>query len=272
MVVAGGVEVCDDSNYDRKRELKAFDDSKAGVKGLVDAGVTKVPRMFIRPPDNLRDASDTKKIQFSIPVIDLEGIENNPVRRKEIIDEVRHASETWGFFQVVNHGIPSSILEEMKDGVQRFFEQDIEVKKEFYARDRVRRYRYTSNFDLYTSPFANWRDTCFCVMAPDPPKPEELPAVLRVQILGSCFCQLITNDKFKSVEHRVLANREGPRISVACFFTTGLLPSSRLYGPIEELLLENNPPIYRETTVRDFVSYIYEHGLDGTSPLHLFRL
>ncbi|EOY05990.1 2-oxoglutarate (2OG) and Fe(II)-dependent oxygenase superfamily protein, putative isoform 1 [Theobroma cacao] len=369
MVVAGGVEVCDDSNYDRKRELKAFDDSKAGVKGLVDAGVTKVPRMFIRPPDNLRDASDTKKIQFSIPVIDLEGIENNPVRRKEIIDEVRHASETWGFFQVVNHGIPSSILEEMKDGVQRFFEQDIEVKKEFYARDRVRRYRYTSNFDLYTSPFANWRDTCFCVMAPDPPKPEELPAVLRdIQLeyrkqvirLGSslfkllsealglkpshleemgcaeglsALChyyppcpepeltlgtskhsdndfltvllqdqigglqvlhqdqwvdvppvpgalvvnigdllQLITNDKFKSVEHRVLANREGPRISVACFFTTGLLPSSRLYGPIEELLLENNPPIYRETTVRDFVSYIYEHGLDGTSPLHLFRL
>ena len=27
-------------------EIKAFDDSKAGVKGLVDSGVKRVPRMF----------------------------------------------------------------------------------------------------------------------------------------------------------------------------------------------------------------------------------
>ena len=27
-------------DYDRASELKAFDDTKAGVKGLVDAGVT----------------------------------------------------------------------------------------------------------------------------------------------------------------------------------------------------------------------------------------
>jgi hypothetical protein len=30
-----------ESNYDRKSELKAFDDSKSGVKGLVDVGLTK---------------------------------------------------------------------------------------------------------------------------------------------------------------------------------------------------------------------------------------
>ena len=29
------------SNYDRRSELKAFDESKAGVKGLVDAGVER---------------------------------------------------------------------------------------------------------------------------------------------------------------------------------------------------------------------------------------
>jgi hypothetical protein len=31
------------SNYDRKREAKVFDDSKAGVEGLIENGVTKVP-------------------------------------------------------------------------------------------------------------------------------------------------------------------------------------------------------------------------------------
>ena len=31
------------SDHERLRALKAFDDTKAGVKGLVDAGVTVVP-------------------------------------------------------------------------------------------------------------------------------------------------------------------------------------------------------------------------------------
>ena len=35
------------SEYDRESELKAFDGSKTGVKGLVDVGVTKIPRIFI---------------------------------------------------------------------------------------------------------------------------------------------------------------------------------------------------------------------------------
>ena len=37
----------------REMEIKAFHESKAGVKGLVDAGVTKLPSMFIHPPENL---------------------------------------------------------------------------------------------------------------------------------------------------------------------------------------------------------------------------
>ncbi|KAM7462959.1 hypothetical protein LguiA_031080 [Lonicera macranthoides] len=37
--------------YDRTSELKAFDETKAGVKGLVDAGITQVPRIFHQPPN-----------------------------------------------------------------------------------------------------------------------------------------------------------------------------------------------------------------------------
>jgi hypothetical protein len=59
---------------------------------------------------------------------------------------------------------------------------------------------------------------------------------------------------------------------VASFFCTALQPSSKLYGPIKELLSEDNPPKYRETTVRDYVAYFNEKGLDGTSALLHFRL
>ncbi|KAK1379854.1 1-aminocyclopropane-1-carboxylate oxidase-like 3 [Heracleum sosnowskyi] len=83
---------------------------------------------------------------------------------------------------------------------------------------------------------------------------------------------LITNDRFKSVEHRVLSNHNGPRVSVACFFSTSLMPFTKLYGPIRELVSEDNPPKYRETTAQDYVSHSFSKGLDGESRLLKFRL
>ena len=83
--------------------------------------------------------------------------------------------------------------------------------------------------------------------------------------------QLISNDIYKSVEHRVLANHRGPRVSVACFFTL-FYPSTRMYGPVKELLSENKPPIYKETTLKDFTASYINKGLDGNSRLTQFKL
>lgn len=363
----------DGSNYDRKSELKALDDSKAGVKGLVDAGLAKIPRIFIHEQQKLNEAiSPGDDSNFSIPVISLEGIDQDPSVRARIIDQVRHACESWGFFQVVNHGIPVQILEETIDGIRRFHEQDQEVKKEIYSRDYTnKQVLYNTNFDLYQAPAANWRDTLSCVLAPRAPSLEELPTVCRdiilrysekVKGLGATLfellsealglhpnylkdlncaeglflfghyypacpepeltlgtshhsdssfltvllqdqigglqvlhedqwvdvtpihealvvnlgdmLQLISNGKFISVNHRVLAKNVGPRISVACFFRQHLPPenSSRLYGPIKELISEENLPIYRETTVKDFVAHYYAKGLNGLSALEYLKL
>ncbi|GMN75779.1 hypothetical protein TIFTF001_056277, partial [Ficus carica] len=41
--------------YDRMKELKEFDESKIGVKGLSDSGTASIPRFFIHPPETLAD-------------------------------------------------------------------------------------------------------------------------------------------------------------------------------------------------------------------------
>ena len=167
---------------ERERELKAFDDTKAGVKGLVDAGVSKVPRIFIASTnDTPCKTSPSSSTEFQIPVIDLkfEHLQEDGVGRKDIIDKVKVASETCGFFQVVNHGVPKEVLDEVIEGVLRFHEQPHDVKKEYYSREYPRKVKFISNFDLYQAKAANWRDTLFCHMAPEPPKPEELPTACR---------------------------------------------------------------------------------------------
>ncbi|CAN1281720.1 1-aminocyclopropane-1-carboxylate oxidase homolog 1 [Linum perenne] len=136
----------------RLSELKAFDETKAGVKGLVDAGIKQIPKIFHAPPHFLHNGTPDDPNDFVFPVIDIgEGQD-----RKLVVERIREASEKWGFFQV-----------------------DLEIKKQFFTRDPTKTVVYNSNYDLYTAPVTNWRDSVLFHMAPNLPNPDELPASCR---------------------------------------------------------------------------------------------
>ncbi|XP_021291268.1 1-aminocyclopropane-1-carboxylate oxidase homolog 1-like [Herrania umbratica] len=369
MVVTNTATV--ESNYDRKSELMAIDRSKAGIKGLVDAGLAKLPQVFVHDHLKLEMESGPTNANVEIPVIDLAGVNNDSTRRAEIIDQIRDACQKWGFFQVVNHGIPVTTLEETLNGIRRFHEQDPEAKEELYSRDDSKKVTFNTKIDMSQALTAYWRDTLTCVMAPHPPAPEELPSACReimidytnnvmnlglalfellseglglnsnhlkdigcaegLYIMGHYYpacpepeltmgtgihtdsgfltvllqdqmgglqvlydnqwidvtpirgaliinlgdlLQLMTNNKFISVYHRVLAKTVGPRISIASFFRTYIQPDNalRMYGPIKELLSEENPPLYKETNVVDYFKFKHVKGVEGTSALAHFKL
>lgn len=162
------------SSVDRLEALKEFDESKGGVKGLVDSGVTSLPPFFIHP--NI-DLSPVPKPQLSIPTVDLS------LPRPAIVDLVRSAAGSIGFFNVVNHGIPSPIIDNALSGVRSFNELPHEVRSKHYSRQMQGGVSYASNVDLFRSPAASWRDTIQIAAAPARPDPARIPEICRAEVL-----------------------------------------------------------------------------------------
>ncbi|XP_031262486.1 1-aminocyclopropane-1-carboxylate oxidase homolog 12-like isoform X2 [Pistacia vera] len=84
--------------------------------------------------------------------------------------------------------------------------------------------------------------------------------------------QLISNDKFKSVMHRVVAGSVGNRVSASCFFLPVTSNRDKTFGPVKELLSEVNPPIYREISYSEYIAHFKSKGHDVTSTLNGFQL
>ncbi|KAJ4974573.1 hypothetical protein NE237_007747 [Protea cynaroides] len=174
----GEVEV-----YDRAKEVKQFDDSKIGVKGLLDSGITTIPRFFIHPPESLSCTAaiaappPTSNI---IPIIDLSGFDSD--RRSIILDQIRDASSKLGFFQVTNHGIPAEIIDRTMASIKAFNEQPPEIKALHYNRDMERSVSYSSNFDLLISKAASWRDTILVNWGPNI-NINEIPEICRSELV-----------------------------------------------------------------------------------------
>ncbi|PKA64165.1 1-aminocyclopropane-1-carboxylate oxidase like 1 [Apostasia shenzhenica] len=168
-------------NDAREQLLRMFDETKAGVKGLVDAGVEELPEIFVHSPEHrAKPAADAAAAEHGpkIPMIDLDGVAGGDSRRK-IVEEVLAACEEWGLFYVVNHGIPGGVLEEALEAARRFHEQDVGEKKKVYSRDMMKtKVRYNSNYGLYNYRAATWKDTLF-IEFDGVLKEEDIPHVCR---------------------------------------------------------------------------------------------
>ncbi|XP_027347582.1 probable 2-oxoglutarate-dependent dioxygenase At5g05600 [Abrus precatorius] len=68
-----------------------------------------------------------------IPVIDLSPITHHtvsdPSAIEALVKEIGSACKEWGFFQVINHGVPLILRQKMEEASRLFFAQSLEEKK-----------------------------------------------------------------------------------------------------------------------------------------------
>ncbi|KAF7032108.1 hypothetical protein CFC21_043322 [Triticum aestivum] len=128
-------------------------------------------RRYVRPQPNtadLRHDAPAGEEQEHVPIIDLGrllGPNGLAGGRGEEAARLRSACEDWGFFQLVNHGIPEETLEEMKRNVMGFFALPL-AEKAALAQQPGEIEGYGQAFVVSEEQTLDWADMFFLLTQP----------------------------------------------------------------------------------------------------------
>ncbi|KAJ4807874.1 2-oxoglutarate (2OG) and Fe(II)-dependent oxygenase superfamily protein [Rhynchospora pubera] len=161
-----------------------------------------VPEKYIFPPEK-RVVNDIILHSVNFPVIDLRGGRVDAEGWCEIIGEIMKAGKEFGFFQVINHGIPEKTISDMLQVCDEFFKMPAEEKAQYYSDDLSKPFLLNSSTTYDKGETRYWRDYLRLVCYPIeevidawPEKPENFRAVLseytlQVRELSSKLLKLI---------------------------------------------------------------------------------
>ncbi|KAJ8898713.1 hypothetical protein K2173_004854 [Erythroxylum novogranatense] len=131
--------------------------SKAFVADLASS-VSHVPAKYIRPTSDRPNLSEfwSTLDDSSIPVIDLQDLRGPS--RPIVIKEIGQACKDYGFFQVKNHGVSSTVIDAMFRVSREFFQLPESERLKIHSNDPMKEVRLASSFNVNTEHVSNWRD------------------------------------------------------------------------------------------------------------------
>ncbi|KAM0062090.1 putative non-hem dioxygenase domain, isopenicillin N synthase [Helianthus debilis subsp. tardiflorus] len=115
---------------------------------------TFIQELEHRPKPAVIEAQGIPQIDLSAFVTSSPANPNAPEIR-DLVDQIRDASRDWGFFQVINHGVPIESRERVFSASKRFFDLSVEEKRKV-KRDEVNPLGY---YDTeHTKNVRDWKE------------------------------------------------------------------------------------------------------------------
>ncbi|CAK9186995.1 unnamed protein product [Ilex paraguariensis] len=138
------------------------------VKTLTEtADLKTIPSIYAYTPTNPNEA-DVFEDEVSIPIIDFSLLTSAiPEQRSKAIQDLDKACQDWGFFMVVNHGVPESLLKGIISASNEFFNLTEEEKKEFAGKNILDPIRCGTSLSTSNGKIFLWRDFVKLVVQPD---------------------------------------------------------------------------------------------------------
>ncbi|XVE71546.1 hypothetical protein DITRI_Ditri10aG0159600 [Diplodiscus trichospermus] len=128
------------------------------VQELARKPSTKIPPRYVRTDEDPVVLSDTDSLP-QIPIIDMQKLFSQE------LEQLHQACKEWGFFQLINHGVSTALMEKVKLEIQEFFNLPIEEKKKFWQKpDDVE--GFGQAFVLSEEQKLNWGDLFYMVTLP----------------------------------------------------------------------------------------------------------
>ncbi|KAK9937741.1 hypothetical protein M0R45_014513 [Rubus argutus] len=173
------------------------------------------------------------------------------------------ACREWGFFQLVNHGVSSSLMEKIKTEIQDFFNLPIKEKKRFWQQPGDVE-GFGQAFVVSDEQKLDWADLFFMTtlpvqmrkprLFPELPTPFKSPSqegwdLVPVKPLPDAFIvnigdilEIQTNGTYRSIEHRAI------------------------------LITEQTPAAYTRIGVQEYFKAFFARKLQGKSFLDDLRI
>ncbi|KAL2240015.1 UNVERIFIED_CONTAM: G2/mitotic-specific cyclin S13-6 [Sesamum indicum] len=124
-----------------------------GVKGLSQINLKQIPDRFIQPPEERLDHIQIAT-QESVPVIDVSRWDD-----PGIAESICEAAAKWGFFQIINHGIPDEVLENVKRAAHDFFELPVEERRRYLKENSpTHTVMLKTSFSPLAEKILEWKD------------------------------------------------------------------------------------------------------------------
>ncbi|KAK1423667.1 hypothetical protein QVD17_18974 [Tagetes erecta] len=134
------------------------------VQELAKEPLTTVPPRYIHPDQDSPIISSLPSSRPQVPIIDMARLLSQDSVHSEV-ENLHHACRDWGFFQLINHEVSCSILENVKKETQEFFKLGLEEKNK-YAQKAGDNEGYGQAFVVSEDQKLDWSDMLGIITLP----------------------------------------------------------------------------------------------------------